>query len=357
MKEDYYSLLGVSKSASQDEIKKAYRKLAIKWHPDKNQGNSDAEEQFKKISEAFEILSNTQKRQKYDQFGHSAFEQSGSSQRSGGFHSDPFDMFNSFFGGGGGGRFSDMFGERTQQKRQNKGNDLKFDLNVSMTDILKGNEVEIKYKKRKLCRTCGGTKATSKSRMQICKTCNGAGVVYSRMGVMQVQQVCPNCRGTGEQITNPCNNCDTDGLNVSNERIKITIPKGCHHGTRLRVTRGGDEIAQGIPGDLYIIIHANKTGNFKRDGDDLMCEHNINFYDIILGTTFELNTPHGRIKVNVPKNTQPEAILKVPSHGLPNQNTHALGNLYIIVKVDLPNNLSPDQEKLLKLYRDSTNNK
>ena len=356
MKEDYYNLLGVSKGASQEEIKKAYRKLAIKWHPDKNQGNSDAEEQFKKISEAFEVLSNPEKRQKYDQFGHEAFQQGGGFQNTGGFHSDPFDMFNSFFGGGGGATFSDMFGGRSQQRKQSKGNDLKFDLKVSMSDILHGNEVEIKYSKRKMCKSCGGTKHTNQSKVSICKACNGNGVVFKRMGVMQIQQVCPICSGSGEEITNQCKVCNQNGLVDSRERIKINVPKGCHHGTRLRVSRGGDEIPNGLSGDLYIIIHANQTGNFKRDGDDLICEHNINFYDIILGTTIKLNTPHGDIKVNVPKTTQPEAILKVASHGLPNQTTHRMGDLYIVVKVDLPSNLSVEQEKILKLYKESINN-
>jgi len=353
MKEDYYNLLEIDRNATQAEIKKAYRKLAIKWHPDKNQGDANAEEHFKKISEAFEVLSDQNKRNKYDQFGHEGFNQN--SHGTGGFHKNPFDIFNSFFGGGSGGQFSDMFGGRNPRHRQKRGQDLKFDLNVSLKDIISGNDVEIKYTKKKLCNSCQGIKITSNSRVTTCNTCHGHGVVYNNMGVMQIQQICPACQGSGKHIVNSCTQCDPHGLNPSNEKLKINIPKGCHSGTRLRVSGGGDEFPEGIAGDLYIIIHANSSDNFKRDGDDLICERHFDFYDIILGTSDVLDSPHGQIKINIPKTTQPDAILKVKGHGVPNQTTQVLGDLYVIVKVDLPNKMTSDQEKILKLYRESSN--
>ena len=353
MKEDYYNILNVSKNSSAEEIKKAYRKLAIKWHPDKNKGDADAEEQFKKISEAYDILSDPTKRAKYDQFGHAAFQQGGGGN-GGGFHSDPFDMFNSFFGGGGGATFSDMFGgshSRSNRQRQNKGHDLKFDLSVSFVDIIRGNNVDINYNKRKKCNKCSGTKTTSKSQVFKCQVCKGSGVVYSNMGIMQVQQICPSCQGNGEQITNQCTNCDQNGLIQTKEKIKINIPKGCNHGTRLRISRGGDDCPNGTPGDLYVIIHANQSDKFKRDGDNLICEETIPFYDIILGTSKLIDTPHGQIKLKIPSNSQPDVVLKVASHGLPNQTTHIMGDLFVVVKVELPRHLNEKQIELLKTYR------
>lgn len=350
MKEDYYTLLGVSKSATADELKKAYRKLAIKWHPDKNKDDKNAEEKFKQISEAYEVLSDETKRLQYDQYGHQAFEQQG--QGRGGFHSNPFDIFESFFGGGGGAQFSDMFGTR-QSNRSNRGSSLRFDMEVTLKDIIRGVEKEIRYNKEKKCNTCSGTGKKSDTRVIPCGQCGGTGSVYRSMGIMQMQQPCPVCQGRGQQITNPCKQCNGGGVEDLSTNVKIKIPKGAHTGTKLRISGGGNECKGGSPGDLFVLIHVKKDKYFNREGDDLICEEKINFYDIILGTKVTIPSPHGRVNIKVPPNTQPDAILKVKNHGTPNIRTDHLGDLYVIIKVELPTFLSSEQKGLLELYKKS----
>lgn len=350
MKEDYYNLLGVNKTASADELKKAYRKLAIKWHPDKNKNDKNAEETFKQISEAYEVLSDKTKRAQYDQFGHSAFEQAGSG--GGGYHSNPFDIFNSFFGSGGGNAtFSDMFQGGTRRRHGDTGSSLRLDLEVTLKDIIRGITKEVTYSKDEHCKSCRGTGKTSNTQTVTCDYCVGQGVVYRQMGIMQVQQPCGVCGGTGQQITNPCSKCNGQGIRNSRSNVKIKVPRGAQTGTKLRISGGGNECRGGSAGDLYAIIHVKKDNYFNREGDDLICEEQLNFYDMILGTKVMISSLHGKVSITIPSNTQPDAVLKIANHGVPNLRTDHLGDLYVIVKVDLPKSISSVQHELLELYK------
>ena len=347
MKEDYYTLLGVDKSVSPTELKKAYRKLAIQWHPDKNKDDPSAEEKFKQISEAYEVLSDETKRNKYDQYGHNAFTQGAPGS---GFHSNPFDIFNSFFSGGGGGAFSDIFGGAPRQS-SHRGESLRFDIEVSLKDIIKGLTKEIRYSKEKNCTGCDGSGKTTHTQTITCDQCNGQGAVYRQMGVMQIQQPCPSCSGTGRTIINPCGSCRGQGSVTSSSNVKIKIPKGSHTGTKSKVAKGGNDCPSGVPGDLYVIVYVKDDEYFDRQGDDLICEEKLNFYDMVLGTKLTIPSLHGKVNINVPPNTQPDAILKVQTHGTPNMRTGRNGDLYVVTKVQLPNKTTKEQIAILELYK------
>ena len=353
MKEDYYILLGVSKTATPEELKKAYRKLAVKWHPDKNKGDADAEEKFKKISEAYDVLSNEQKRAQYDQFGHDAF-----SQGSGGNPGqDPFDIFNSFFGGGGGGSpFGNFFtrdgGNRTNRNEPQTGSNLKIDIEVQIKDLINDINHTVTYTRDGKCKSCSGTGETKDSFYKTCPTCGGNGVVYQRIGPMQMEQPCPTCGGSGQQLQNGCRPCNSSGLQSEKINTKIKIPKGCQSGVKLRITNQGNFGRGGSYGDLYVIVSVRRDPYFERDGDDLICTEDISFYDMILGTKKVINSVHGKVNVNIPPNTQPDSVLRVSKYGLPSmRNPDSLGDMYVVVKPGFPKSTSVEQKSILDLYR------
>lgn len=351
MSEDYYNILSVSKTATQDEIKKAYRKLAIKWHPDKNKGDAGAEEQFKKISEAYDILSDSTKRAKYDQFGHAAFQQGGGG--GGGFHSDPFDMFNSFFGGGGGGNFDSFFtSDNRKKRRQTQGSDLKIDIEVKLSEIIDDVHRTIKFNRNGKCGSCNGTGETSSSTYKSCKQCGGRGAVYRRMGPMQMEQVCPVCEGSGSELHGGCVQCSGKGVQGESVETRIKIPKGCHSGVKLRVSNYGNYARGGEFGDLYAVIYVKKDEYFDRDGDHLVCEEHIDFYDMILGHTKTINSLYGKVNLKIPAGTQPESVLRINNYGLPNlRNGNTKGDMYVMIKPKFPKNISVEQKSILDLYR------
>ena len=358
MSEDYYNLLNVSKSASADEIKKSYRKLAIKWHPDKNKGDANAEEKFKKISEAYDVLSDESKRQSYDQFGHDAF-QSGRGGH-GGFHggNDPFDMFNSFFGGGGGNSNSSGFdgfftrenGRRARKK--NPGSNLKLDIEVTLLDITREKNINLSYTRNDRCNMCDGTGNTSSSTTASCGSCGGRGSVYRSMGIMQIEQPCGVCGGSGTIIKNPCNRCVGSGIKSKKINTSIKIPIGCHNGLKLRVSGMGNYDKGGF-GDLYVFVHVKSEEEYDRDGDDLYRKLSIDFEDMILGKVLELDSLYGNVKVKIPKFSKPDQVLKVKDFGIPNMNTHNKGDMFLVLSPKLPNELSSEQEKILELFRNS----
>ena len=351
MNEDYYSLLEINKNADQAQIKKAYRKLAIKWHPDKNKGDSAAEEKFKKISQAYDVLSDENKRRQYDSLGHDMFtQQQSGGNRGGGFHSDPFDVFNSFFGGGGGGPFSDFFGGR-QQKQKTSGSNLQINLQVTLNDIIFGKETNIKYHREERCSSCRGTGAAPHSKVETCGTCRGQGVVYRQMGVMQIQQHCPSCGGSGQITTIPCESCSGVGIEKTNNNVKIKIPKGASSGIKLRVSGGGNSDKQGNHGDLYVIVIVEDDGIHERNGDDLIIRQEIDFQDMILGSKKRINTPHGKVNLTIPACTKNETVLKVKDHGIPNLNTGRLGDFYVILNAIFPTTITEEQKSILELYR------
>lgn len=352
MSEDYYSILKVSRNANADEIKKAYRRLAIKWHPDKNQGDSSAEEMFKKISEAYDVLSDEEKRSRYDAIGHDAYNSSGRGN-TGGFHSDPFDVFNSFFGGGGRGPFSDFFGGRNERQQKSSGSNLQINISVTLHDVIFGKETHIKYNRDEKCNQCRGTGATPHTQVDSCGTCRGQGVVYRQMGVMQIQQPCPSCGGTGQYITNPCKQCVGSGIEKVTNNVKIKIPKGAISGTKLRVSGGGNSDKLGNYGDLYVVIVVQDEGEIERNGDDLIIKHSLDFYDLILGTTQKIKTPHGTVNLTIPPYSKNETILKIKEHGVPSMVNGQLGDFYVILTAEFPKTLTEEQTSILKLFKKS----
>ena len=350
MEQDYYNILNVTKSASAEEIKKSYRKLAIKWHPDKNQGEQAAEEQFKKISEAYDVLSDANKKAQYDQFGHAAFKQQSGS--GGGRHHDPFDMFNSFFSGGGGNFDSFFTSDNRKQRQPSQGSDLKIDIEVKLSEIIDECHRTIKYTRNGKCNSCSGTGETSTSTYKQCKTCRGQGSVYRRMGPMQMEQMCPTCQGSGSELHGGCMKCSGHGIITETIETRIKIPKGCHSGVKLRVSQHGNHIKGGECGDLYAVIYVKKDEYFDRDGDHLICEEQVDFYDMILGATKVVKSLHGKVNLKIPPGTQPDAILRVSGYGLPNmRNSHTKGDMYVMVKPLFPKQINIEQKSILDLYK------
>ena len=328
-KRDYYDVLGVSKSASKDEIKKAYRKLALKYHPDKNKGEKTAEEKFKEGSEAYHVLSDDKRKANYDQFGHAAF-QSGGGQ--GGFGNFDFsssfsDIFEDVFGDFG-------FGGSTQSRRgrrNNRGNDLRYDISIDLDDAFNGKEEKINYVTYKRCKTCSGSGAKPGSRPTACSYCGGQGKVRSSQGFFTIQQTCPECSGEGEQISNPCSNCSGVGKTQSNESVLVKIPKGVDDGTRIRIAGKGEAGTKGgSSGDLYLFVSVEPHDIFKRSEENLFYELPISLADAALGATVEVpSIDGGRAKIKIPVGTQHGKQLRLKGKGMPLLRGNGYGDLYI----------------------------
>lgn len=344
MNEDYYTLLGVTRNTTESEIKKAYRKLAIKFHPDKNKDDKTAEEKFKKISEAYEVLSNPDKKQKYDTLGHDHFV---NSRGGGGFQSntDPFEAFNSFFQNGF--HKNDPFNQTTSPK---VGSNLKIDLEVNLKEIINDTTKITKYKRHGKCNKCEGHGVNDNSKIQNCNTCGGNGAVYRRMGPMQVQQVCPTCRGAGTYILNPCGGCNGSGITEETLDINLKIPRGVHNGTRLRVSEHGNYVKDGTFGDLYVHVYIKHDTRYERDGDDILCSEEIDFQDLILGTKKNIESLYGKISITIPPLSKPDRVLKVKEHGLPNSRTGRKSCMYVVLKARFPDKISMEQKSILDLY-------
>ena len=349
MSEDYYNLLNVSKSATSEELKKAYRKLAIKWHPDKNKGDQAAEETFKKISEAYDVLSDDTKRSQYDQFGHSAFSQNRQGPPPG---HDPFDIFNSFFGGarvnqGPGGFFTREGNGRNSKVR---GSDLKMEVELKLKDIIREKSIKISYNRNNQCKRCKGSGQTDGSSVTKCGVCGGRGAVYRNMGVMQIEQPCNRCKATGSIIRNPCGTCGGDGIVNEKVNTNVKIPVGSHAGTRLRVSGMGNYDKGGF-GDLYVFILIRNDEVYDRDTDDVIRKLSIPFEDMLLGSELQVDSLYGNVKVRIPKLSQPENVLRIKEHGIPNMNTHKKGDMYLVLHPEFPTKLSDSQISVLELYK------
>lgn len=357
-KRDYYDVLGVSKNADDREIKKAYRKLAMKHHPDKNPDDPKAEERFKEISEAYEILSDDQKRAAYDRYGHGAFAQGGGGGASGGFGGgDPFDIFREafgdFFGGGGGG------GRGRRSDGRQRGSDLRYDLPVDLEEVAIGVEKEISIERLVACDSCTGTGAEGgKADLRSCPTCGGVGQVITSRGFFQVQQACPTCNGAGESLNNPCRKCEGQGRIEGNSRIKLKIPAGIGDGSRLRSSSGGDTGVRGGPaGDLYVVIHVKPHDIFERDENDLYCEMPLPFVTATVGGEMIVPTLDGKASVKVPAGTQTNTAFRLKEKGIIDVRSGRKGDLFVNVQVEVPVKLSKDQEKKLKAFTDSLTKK
>jgi molecular chaperone DnaJ len=346
MAENLYSTLGVNKSASASEIKSAYRKLAMKYHPDKNKNDSSAEEKFKKISEAYEVLSDENKRRNYDQFGDAKFNPNQGGFGGGG-NTDPFDVFNSFFHA----RNSGGFKEHTN--RSQTGSNLKIEVEVTLEELVNDISKLTRYKRLGKCGNCKGSGISNESKIDNCHQCGGSGAVYQQFGMMRVQQVCHACGGTGTFIVNPCNPCSGTGTFEETLELNIKIPRGVQSGSRMRISEHGNYIKNGKFGDLYIHIYQRNHAKFARDGNDIFCEEKINFIDMILGGSTEIKGLRGNINVKIPPSSMPNSRLKVKEQGLPNERTGKVGSMYITLEPTFPSKLTASQKSILELYKKS----
>ena len=305
-KRDYYEVLGVERTVEIEEIKKAYRKLAVKYHPDKNPGDKAAEEQFKELGEAYEALSDPDKRAAYDRFGHAAFDprMRGGRGPRGGFH-DATDIFREVFGGSG--IFGDLFGGGGQDPTQpQRGADLRYDMEITFVEAAQGTEREITVTKMDRCDVCCGSGAEPGSKSKTCPTCCGRGQVVSSRGIFSIAQTCPRCEGAGRVLDKPCKTCHGAGRREKTSKIKLRIPAGVDTGSRLRSTGNGEAGARGGPtGDLYVVLHVKEHDIFQRDGDDLICEVPVSFVQAALGAEVEVPTLSGKANIKIPPGTQP----------------------------------------------------
>jgi molecular chaperone DnaJ len=358
-KRDYYDILGVAKDAGAEDIKKAYRKLAVKYHPDKNPGDKSAEEKFKELGEAYEALSNPQTRAAYDQYGHAAFDRragGGAYGRGGGFH-DPFDIFREVFGGGT--IFDDLFGGgRGDPSQPQRGDDLRYDMEISFEEAAHGCEKEISVTKQEACDACGGSGAEEGSRTRTCSACGGRGQVITSRGIFSIAQTCPQCRGEGRVIENPCRACRGAGRREKASKIKLRIPAGVDTGSRLRSAGNGEAgVRGGPPGDLYVVLHMKPHEIFQRDGDDLLCEVPVSFVQAALGAEIEVPTLTGKTVIKVPAGTQPGTMFRLKNQGVKNIQGYGHGDLHVRINVEVPTHLTSAQRAKLQEFAELCNGK
>lgn len=352
-KRDYYEVLSVSRESSEEEIKRAYRKLAVKFHPDKNPNDPHAEEKFKELGEAYDVLMDSNKRAAYDRFGHAAFAH-GTAGRPGGFH-DPFDIFREVFGAGGGagGIFETFFGggRSTDREGRHRGSDLRYDMQITLEEAALGVEKEIEVRKLDTCEKCQGKGAEPGSRTINCPTCGGRGQVISARGFFQVSQTCPRCHGVGQIIEKPCRVCEGEGRVEKNSRIKLKIPAGISDGSRLRTTANGEAGIRGGPaGDLYVVVHVKEHPVFQREDDNLYCEVPIAFSVAALGGEVAVPTLEGKANLKVPAGTQSGQVFKLRGKGVINVNGRDRGDLLARLMVEVPTRLNNEQRQKLEEF-------
>jgi molecular chaperone DnaJ len=354
-KQDFYSLLGVEKGAGKDELKSAYRKLAMKYHPDRNPDNPAAEQKFKEVSEAYDILKDEQKRAAYDRFGHSAFDGSGN-MGGGGFRGDPSSGFADIF--------DDLFGEfagrgRGGRSQQGRGADLRYNMEISLEEAFSGKKATIRVPSSIACEECNGSGAEAGSEPAICPTCSGAGKVRAQQGFFTIERTCPNCHGQGRVIKNPCGSCAGSGRVEKDRSLNVNIPEGVEEGTRIRLASEGEAGLRGGPqGDLYIFLSIKPHDIFERDSADLHCEVPVPFATAALGGQVEVPTVSGgRAKVTIPAGTQSGRQFRMRGKGMPVLRSKALGDLYIHTAVETPVNLSKKQRELLRAFEEELNEK
>jgi len=358
-KRDYYEILGIQKNAAEDEIKKAYRKLAIKYHPDKNPDDKGAEEKFKEAAEAYEILSNPEKRQRYNQFGHAGVNgNSGAQGGHGGMNMDDIfsqfgDIFGGSFGFGGGG------GSRGGGRRVNRGSNLRVKVKLNLSEVANGVEKKIKVNKFVGCKTCNGSGAKN-GQYDNCKQCNGSGVVtrvqQTILGAMQTQTTCNACSGEGRIIKDKCGNCHGDGVVRDEEVISINIPAGVADGMQLSMSGKGNAAPRGgVNGDLLIAIEEEEHASLKREGNHLIYSLSIGIPDAVLGTSVEIPTVENKVKIKIDPGTQGGKVLRLKGKGLPDINGYGKGDLLVEISVFTPTNLSSDEKKTMEQLKNSKN--
>jgi molecular chaperone DnaJ len=353
-KRDYYEILEVSREETAEGIKKSYRRLAVKFHPDKNPGDHTAEEKFKELSEAYEALSDPQKRAAYDQYGHAAFDPRARSRgggSGGGFH-DPFDIFRDVFGGGsGGGIFENLFGGGQDPNGPQRGDDLRYDMQISLEEAALGCEKEISVTKPDQCDHCHGAGAEPGSKTRQCGTCGGRGQVLTSRGIFSIAQTCPHCKGAGRILEKPCKKCSGSGKHERTSKIKLRIPAGVESNSRLRSSGNGEAGARGGPaGDLYVFLQVKPHEIFAREGDDLLCEVPVSFVQATLGSEIEVPTLQGKATVKIPAGTQPGTLLRLKGRGVKNLQGYGQGDLHVRVQVEVPAHLNSEQKQKLSEF-------
>ena len=354
-KRDYYEILGVSRDASPEDIKKAYRKLAVKFHPDKNPGDPTAEDKFKELGEAYEALSDPDKRAAYDRYGHDAFT-GGMSGGGGGFH-DPMDMFSQVFGSAFGGGFEEFFGGGTRKQQRSgkqRGSDLRYDLEITLEEAASGVEKELEIERNVPCDTCSSKGSKGSGGVKTCQSCGGRGVVTRQAGIFLQQTTCPECRGAGETVADPCSVCHGDGRVQRPSRIKLRIPAGVDTGTRLRSSGNGDAgVRGGEGGDLYVFLHVRDHDVFERDGADLFCEVPLPFTVAALGGELKVPCLDGRSSIKIPPGTQGSTVFRLREKGILSLSTKRHGDLHVRVQVEVPTRLSSEQQDKLRSFASS----
>lgn len=361
-KRDYYETLGVQRGASADEIKKAYRKLAVQFHPDKNPGNKEAEEKFKEISEAYEILGDADKRQRYDQFGHAAF--GGGGAGPGGFGGggagpggiDLEEALRTFMGafGGGGSIFGDIFGGEGGQESSNRGADMRVDLEIDFEEAVFGSQRDLTLTMLEECERCKGAGSEAGSKRETCRRCRGQGMVIGSAGFFQVRQTCPACGGSGQIIANPCRSCGGEGRAKARKTITLKIPAGVETGSRLRLAgKGEGGIRGGTAGDLYVVIHVRAHPFFQRRGDDIACEMPVPVHIAALGGEIEVPTIHGYATLKIHAGIENGTLLRLRGKGVPSVQGFGNGDQHVRIVIDAPDKLDRAQRKLLEQFGES----
>lgn len=347
--QDYYQTLGVARDADADTIKKAYRKLAMQFHPDRNPGNKEAEEKFKECAEAYDVLSNSEKRSQYDRFGHAAFKQGAGRGFQGGFENVD-DVFASF-----GDIFEDFFGMGSQKRSRRskteprKGADLRYLCEISLKEIITGIEKEVEFETDESCKDCSGTGAEKGSSVETCSMCGGQGQVISRQGFFSMQTACPQCRGEGQIVKKPCRTCKGAGRTTKTKRIQVTIPAGVDNGTRLRISGEGEGGHRGgSPGDLYVEVRVKEDSKYERNGSDLHTILKVPYVHLLLGGEVPVSTLTSEETIEIPKASHPGAQVKLAGHGFPSLRAQRRGDMFFHLEADYPKKISSEEEKLLK---------
>ncbi|HET7619020.1 MAG TPA: molecular chaperone DnaJ [Vicinamibacterales bacterium] len=348
-KRDCYEVLGVARDATDQQIKSAYRKLALKYHPDRNPGDHTAEERFKEAAEAYAILADRDKRSLYDRFGHAGVSGAGAGAGAG-FDPTIFADFGDIFAGlGDVFGFGDLFGGRRRRGGPQRGADLRYDLEITFEEAAEGAETTIQIPREETCETCKGTGAAPGTTPETCSHCRGTGQLRFQQGFLTVARPCPTCRGTGKVISKPCQACRGAGRIGRERKITVKIPAGIATGQRLRLYGEGEHgSAGGPPGDLYVVVHVQEHPIFQREGDDLYCELPVTFPVAALGGSIRVPSLNGQEALDIPAGTQPGARFRLRGKGMPNVSGRGRGDLYVIVRIDVPKKLSRDQKQLLE---------
>lgn len=346
-KRDYYEVLSVERQASEQQIKSAYRKLALKHHPDRNPGDPAAEEQFKEAAEAYAVLADPEKRSLYDRFGHAGV--SGAAAGAG-FDPTIFADFSDIFSGlGDVFGFGDLFGGRRRRSGPQRGADLRYDLEITFDESASGTDTTIQIPREETCETCSGSGAAAGTSPETCSQCRGSGQLRYQQGFLTVARPCPNCRGTGKTIAKPCQSCRGAGRISRERKITVKIPAGIATGQRLRLYGEGEHgSAGGPPGDLYVVVHVHEHSFFHREGDDLYCELPISFPTVALGGSVKVPTLNGHEDLSIPSGTQTGARFKIRGKGMPSVNGRGRGDLHVIARVAVPKKLTKEQKQLLE---------